>query len=84
VTGRGSAGRRFVGRGSVSRAGRRAASVTEALLGFLPGERPGYDLAIPVMFSPTAKGTFTFHYVFHWKDRLGNHSLTVVLTGKGV
>jgi hypothetical protein len=45
---------------------------------------PGYDLAIPVMFSPTAKGTFTFHYVFHWKDRLGNHSLTVVLTGKGV
>jgi hypothetical protein len=45
---------------------------------------PGYDLAIRVMFSPTAKGTFTFHYVFHWKDRLGNHSLTVVLTGKGV
>jgi hypothetical protein len=45
---------------------------------------PGYDLAIPIMFSPTAKGTFTFHYVFHWQDRLGNHSLTVVLTGKGV
>jgi hypothetical protein len=45
---------------------------------------PGYDLAIRVMFSPTSKGTFTFHYVFHWKDRLGNHSLTVVLTGKGV
>ncbi|HEY6275560.1 MAG TPA: choice-of-anchor D domain-containing protein [Streptosporangiaceae bacterium] len=45
---------------------------------------PGYDLAIPVMFSPTAKGTFTFKYLFHWTDRLGNHSLTVVLTGKGV
>jgi len=43
-----------------------------------------YDLAIPVMFSPTSKGTFTFHYVFRWKDRLGSHSLTVVLTGKGV
>jgi hypothetical protein len=45
---------------------------------------PGYDLAIPVMFSPSSKGTFTFHYVFRWKDRLGSHSLTVVLTGKGV
>jgi hypothetical protein len=45
---------------------------------------PGYDLAIPIMFRPTSKGTFTFHYVFRWKDRLGNHSLTVVLTGKGV
>ncbi len=45
---------------------------------------PGYDLAIPIMFSPTAKGTFTFHYVFRWRDRLGVHSLTVVLTGKGV
>jgi hypothetical protein len=45
---------------------------------------PGYDLAIPIMFSPATKGTFTFHYVFHWQDRLGNHSLTVVLAGKGV
>lgn len=45
---------------------------------------PGYDLAIPVMFRPTAKGTFTFHYVFHWRDRLGNHSLRVVLTGTGL
>jgi hypothetical protein len=44
---------------------------------------PGYDLRIPVMFSPTSTGTFTFHYVFHWHDRLGSHSLTVVLTGKG-
>jgi Abnormal spindle-like microcephaly-assoc'd, ASPM-SPD-2-Hydin len=45
---------------------------------------PGYSLTIPVIFTPTTAGTFTEPYVFHWKDRLGSHSLTVTLTGKGV
>ena len=45
---------------------------------------PGYDLLIPVTFTPTAKGKFTAHYRLVWKDRLGTHSLTVLLTGTGV
>jgi Abnormal spindle-like microcephaly-assoc'd, ASPM-SPD-2-Hydin len=45
---------------------------------------PEYDLLIPVTFTPTTKGTFTGHYRLVWKDRLGTHSLTVLLTGTGV
>jgi len=45
---------------------------------------PGYSLTIPVTFTPARAGTFTTPYVFHWKDRLGRHSLTVTLTGTGV
>jgi hypothetical protein len=45
---------------------------------------PGYSLTIPVTFTPARAGTFTTPYVFHWKDRLGRHSLTVILTGTGV
>jgi len=45
---------------------------------------PGYSLTIPVTFTPARAGTFTTPYVFHWQDRLGSHSLTVILTGTGV
>jgi hypothetical protein len=45
---------------------------------------PGYSLAIPVTFTPARAGTFSTPYVFHWRDRLGSHSLTVTLTGTGV
>jgi Abnormal spindle-like microcephaly-assoc'd, ASPM-SPD-2-Hydin len=45
---------------------------------------PGYSLTIPVIFTPARAGTFTERYVFHWRDRLGSHSLTVTLTGTGV
>ena len=44
---------------------------------------PGYSLTIPVTFTPARAGTFTIPYVFHWRDRLGRHSLTVTLTGTG-
>src|SRR5215831_7171457 len=45
---------------------------------------PGYSLTIPVTFTPGRAGTFSAPYVFHWKDRLGSHSLSVTLTGTGV
>ncbi len=45
---------------------------------------PEYDLEIPVTFAPATKGTFTAHYRLVWKDRLGTHSLTVLLTGTGI
>jgi ASPM-SPD-2-Hydin domain-containing protein/putative pyrroloquinoline-quinone-binding quinoprotein len=52
----------------------------------LPGLplNPGYDLLIPVTFTPAAAGTFTAPYTLVWKDRLGTHSLTVTLTGTAV
>jgi hypothetical protein len=42
------------------------------------------DLAIPVTFTPTKKGTFTTHYQLSWKDVNGTHTVTVTLTGKAV
>jgi hypothetical protein len=45
---------------------------------------PGYDLLIPVTFTPTKTGTFTAPYTLVWTDRLGKHSLTVKLTGTGI
>jgi len=45
---------------------------------------PGYDISIPVMFTPTRAGTFTTHYTVSWTDGLGPHHLTVTLTGRGV
>jgi Tfp pilus assembly protein FimT len=44
---------------------------------------PQYDLLIPVTFTPTTKGTFSAPYRLVWTDRLGTHSLTVMLTGTG-
>jgi hypothetical protein len=45
---------------------------------------PGYSLTIPVSFTPARARTFRTPYISHWKDRLGSHSLTVVLTGESV
>jgi HYDIN/CFA65/VesB-like, Ig-like domain len=44
---------------------------------------PGYDLSIPVKFTPTRRGTFTTHYTVTWTDIRGTHHLTVTLTGRG-
>ena len=42
---------------------------------------PDNDLAIPVTFAPTRKGTFSTHYRLSWTDPTGTHTLTVTLTG---
>jgi Abnormal spindle-like microcephaly-assoc'd, ASPM-SPD-2-Hydin/PQQ-like domain len=43
----------------------------------------GYDLSIPVTFTPSARGRITGRYTFTWRDRLGRHTLTVSMTGTG-
>ena len=43
----------------------------------------GYDLSVPVTFTPTAPGRTTGRYTFTWQDRLGRHALTVPITGTG-
>lgn len=45
---------------------------------------PDGDFLLPVTFTPTTKGTFTTHYVLHWRDVTGRHTLTVTITGTGV
>jgi hypothetical protein len=45
---------------------------------------PGYDLLIPVTFTPVRAGRSSTSYRLVWRDRLGTHSLTVLLTGTGV
>ncbi len=43
----------------------------------------GYDLSIPVTFTPSAPGRITGRYTFTWRDRLGRHTLTVAIVGTG-
>jgi len=43
----------------------------------------GYDLSIPITFTPSASGRITGRYTFTWRDRLGRHTLTVPITGTG-
>ena len=43
----------------------------------------GYDLSIPVTFTPSAPGRITGRYTFTWRDRLGRHTLTVAIAGTG-
>jgi HYDIN/CFA65/VesB-like, Ig-like domain len=42
------------------------------------------DLAIPVTFKPTKKGTFSSKYKLTWKDINGTHTVSVTLTGMAV
>lgn len=44
----------------------------------------GYDLRLPVTFTPTAKGTFTVSYRITWTDVLGRHTLTIPVSGTGI
>jgi Abnormal spindle-like microcephaly-assoc'd, ASPM-SPD-2-Hydin/PQQ-like domain/HYDIN/CFA65/VesB-like, Ig-like domain len=43
----------------------------------------GYDLSIPITFTPSAPGRTTGRYTFTWRDRLGRHTLAVPITGTG-
>ncbi len=45
---------------------------------------PSYDMAVPISFTPTKKGTFHTTYTLHWTDVNGSHTLTVILTGTAV
>ena len=42
------------------------------------------DMAVPVTFTPTKKGTFTTPYQVTWTDVNGTHTLNVTLTGTAV
>jgi hypothetical protein len=44
----------------------------------------GYDLRIPVTFTPATAGRSAGRYTFTWKDRAGLHTLTVPVTATGV
>jgi hypothetical protein len=44
----------------------------------------GYDLQLPVTFTPAKKGTFTVNYKITWTDVLGTHTLTIPVSGTGV
>jgi len=45
---------------------------------------PGYDLKIPLTFTPTSTGVVTSNYRFTWTDTLGTHTLSVPVTATGV
>jgi hypothetical protein len=45
---------------------------------------PGYDLSIPVTFTPPGTGYSIGRYTFSWTDRYGPHSLTIPISGRGV
>jgi ASPM-SPD-2-Hydin domain-containing protein/putative pyrroloquinoline-quinone binding quinoprotein/HYDIN/CFA65/VesB family protein len=44
----------------------------------------GYDLKIPVTFTPASAGRSAGRYTFTWKDRAGLHTLAVPVTATGV
>jgi hypothetical protein len=44
----------------------------------------GYDLSIPVTFTPSTAGHVTGRYRFSWTDRSGTHTLVVPITATGV
>lgn len=43
----------------------------------------GYDLRIPIRFTPARTGTFTGTYQITWTDVLGTHTLRIALSGTG-
>ncbi len=42
---------------------------------------PGYDLRLPVSFTPARPGRFTARYRLSWTDLHGRHALVVAVTG---
>jgi hypothetical protein len=44
----------------------------------------GYDLSIPVRFTPSTPGHTTGTYTLTWTDRLGTHTIAVPVTATGV
>jgi Bacterial lectin/Abnormal spindle-like microcephaly-assoc'd, ASPM-SPD-2-Hydin/PQQ-like domain len=45
---------------------------------------PGYDLSIPLTFTPASTGAVSASYRFTWTDTLGTHTLSVPVTATGV
>ncbi|MGH3400703.1 MAG: choice-of-anchor D domain-containing protein, partial [Streptosporangiaceae bacterium] len=45
---------------------------------------PGYDVRVPVTFTPTSAGSASSSLTLRWRDALGTHALTVTMTGNGV
>jgi Bacterial lectin/Abnormal spindle-like microcephaly-assoc'd, ASPM-SPD-2-Hydin/Cep192 domain 4/PQQ-like domain len=44
---------------------------------------PGYDLQIPVTFTPSSAGQVSWTYQLGWTDAQGTHTLSVPVTGTG-
>jgi hypothetical protein len=44
---------------------------------------PGYDLQIPVTFTPSSSGSVSWAYRLTWTDAQGSHVITVPVTGTG-
>jgi outer membrane protein assembly factor BamB len=44
---------------------------------------PGYDLQVPISFTPPGIGAVAGSYQLSWKDAAGPHTLTVPVTGTG-
>lgn len=45
---------------------------------------PGYQLRVPLTFTPTSTGLVTAHWVLRWHDAAGTHRLSIPLSGTGV
>lgn len=45
---------------------------------------PGYDIEVPVTFTPPSAGAVAGSYGFTWTDAAGTHSLSVPVTGTGI
>ncbi|HEX3492660.1 MAG TPA: choice-of-anchor D domain-containing protein [Streptosporangiaceae bacterium] len=45
---------------------------------------PGYDVEVPVTFTPSSTGPATGSFTLQWRDALGPHTLTVPISGTGV
>ena len=41
----------------------------------------GYDVVVPVRFTPHRPGRFTARYTFTWTDVTGTHTITVPVSG---
>lgn len=55
----------------------------DQIAGGLP-VNPGYDLKIPITFTPTSIGPVSGDYQLTWKDVKGTHLLSVPVSGQGI
>jgi hypothetical protein len=44
---------------------------------------PGYDVEVPLTFTPTTLGSVSWSYQLTWTDAQGSHAITVPVTGTG-
>ncbi|MHB1431345.1 MAG: choice-of-anchor D domain-containing protein, partial [Streptosporangiaceae bacterium] len=45
---------------------------------------PGYDMKIPVTFTPASAGTVSSSYSITWTDAAGAHTISIPVTGTGI